>query len=767
MNRSPASPLAPFSFTSSAPLLLILARMPVVPFSQKAAHALLLAVFLSALLLPRSGAQMPVSPAAPAAQNDLVEIQLPNNPVTEVIAFYEMLTGRRLIRDANLAGPNLSIMVTGRIPRTDAISLIESALILNGYSLVPVDETTTTVLGPGRSPLGQSIPLYADPSLLPTGEVLVSYFMLLNYISPQDALAVFGGYVSPRPHGTIVAVPNSNALVVTDTSTLVRRLIALQRFIDVPGARTLTEFISLSRADAETVAETVNQLLEEERQADSGSANITAMTAGTQPALEGVEQVPGGMPQITTGEASSIQKLTALIKVIPDKRTNRILVVAPENRMAYIRGVIMDLDASVTLEQTLERPLRFVSAGDILPILQSTLAEGNEDAAAANPVGGTGTTGGATTGGFTGGTGGGTGTGSGAGGAADLLSDPREDTSPLAVSVGKARIIADRSSNSIIVIGPPDMREKAAQVIDLMDQRPKQIYLATVIGQLTLRDEWEVGFDYLVTFQQLSPDLGGAGLLRNRTGTDLLPDPSSLIANNVFPALSGLTLYGTIAESVDVFARMLARDTNFKIISRPVVYTANNKRAVISSGQEVPVPTSTTTSAISGDSTALTSNIGFKDVVLKLEVIPLINSEDEVTLTIAQQNNAILEFVEISQNRVPVIGTQRLTTTITVRDRSTIVLGGLITEEDTTTRSGVPVLKDVPGLNYLFGSTSKNKIRRELIILIQPFIINDHEDLAAAQQSMRQASRLDDDIQEMGEPEVRRAEPIFPVRPIN
>jgi type II secretory pathway component GspD/PulD (secretin) len=256
-------------------------------------------------------------------------------------------------------------------------------------------------------------------------------------------------------------------------------------------------------------------------------------------------------------------------------------------------------------------------------------------------------------------------------------------------------------------------------------------------------------------------------LLRNRTGTDLLPDPSSLIANNVFPALSGLTLYGTIAESVDVFARMLARDTNFKIISRPVVYTANNKRAVISSGQEVPVPTSTTTSAISGDSTALTSNIGFKDVVLKLEVIPLINSEDEVTLTIAQQNNAILEFVEISQNRVPVIGTQRLTTTITVRDRSTIVLGGLITEEDTTTRSGVPVLKDVPGLNYLFGSTSKNKIRRELIILIQPFIINDHEDLAAAQQSMRQASRLDDDIQEMGEPEVRRAEPIFPVRPIN
>jgi general secretion pathway protein D len=706
-------------------------------------------------------------PPNAVGEQDLVDIQLPNNPVTEVIGFYEMLTGRRLIRDANLAGPNLSIMVTGRIPRNEAISLIESALILNGYSLVPVDDTTTTVLGPGRSPLGQSIPLYADPFLLPSGEVLVSYFMLLNYISPPDALAVFGAYVSPRPHGTIVAVPNSNALVITDTTTLVRRLVALQRFIDVPGARTLTEFIPLSRANAETVAEIVNKLLEEERQGDSGAGAVPALEGGTgQVMVEGVEQPAGGIPQISSSEAASIQKLTALIKVIPDTRTNRILVVAPENRMSYLQRIIMDLDASVDLEQILERPLRFVSAGEILPILQSTLAEGNDEAATATPVGGSTTPGGgATTGGFTGG--GGTGTGGTGGGAADLLSDPREDTSPLAVSVGKTRIIADRSTNSIIVIGPPDVRAKAAQVIDLMDQRPKQIYLATVIGQLTLRDEWEVGFDYLVRFQQLSPDFGGAGLLRNRTGTDILPDPSALIANNVFPALSGLTLYGTIAESVDIFARLLARDTNFKIISRPVVYTANNKRAVISSGQEVPVPTSTTTSAIAGDSTALTSNIGFKDVVLKLEVIPLINSDDEVTLTIAQQNNAILEFVEISQNRVPVIGTQRLTTTITVKDRSTIVLGGLITEEDTITRSGVPVIKDIPGLNYLFGSTSKNKIRRELIILIQPFIIKDHGDLAEAQQSMREASRLDDEIQEMGSPEVRRAEPIFPVRPIN
>lgn len=735
------------------------------------AHFLLATVLVAlAILFPPSEArsQTPAPPLRPATEpSDTVDLLFSNSTINEVVEFYEALTNKRLIRDANLTGPNLTIVVNGPVQKKDAISLIESALLLNGYSLVPVDDRTLTILGQGRSPLGQGIPLYADPFLLPQTEELASYFMLLNYISPQDALAVFSSYVAFRPQqSSIVAVPNSNAIVITDTTTLIRRLVALQRFIDVPGARILTEFIPLLRADAEKVAEVINKLLEEERQGTTQGAGGGAAAAA---AGEVIEQPgnPDGTPRLTVNEINTIQSLTPLIKVVPDPRTNRILVVAPENRMAYLQRLIRDLDSAVSLEQTLERPLRFVSAGEILPVLQSTLSEGDqEDAQQTNPAGGQQGQGGQGNFNAQGGGGGGSTTGSGGSGAADLLTDPNIDTSPLAVSVGKSRIIADRSTNKIIVIGPPEVREKAAQILDMLDVRPKQIYLATVIGQLTLRDTLEIGFDYLIKFQQLSPDLGGGALLRNRTGTDLLPDPSALIANNVFPALGGLTIYGTIADSVDVFARALASDSNFEIISRPVVYTANNKRAVISSGQERPVPTSTVTSAISGDSTALTSNISFKDVVLKLEVIPLINSENEVTLTIAQQNNQIIDSVRISDNDVPVISTQRLNTTITVKDRSTIVLGGLITEEDANNESGVPLLRDIPVLSYLVGNKRKEKVRSELIILIQPFIIHDEADLAQAQQAMKDASVLDDQLSELQSPEVRRAEAIFPGRPI-
>jgi general secretion pathway protein D len=117
-----------------------------------------------------------------------------------------------------------------------------------------------------------------------------------------------------------------------------------------------------------------------------------------------------------------------------------------------------------------------------------------------------------------------------------------------------------------------------------------------------------------------------------------------------FPALSGLTIYGAIGDAVSVFVRALDARSNFKILARPAVYTANNKRAVISSGQRVPVPQSTLSNLTTGttggivnnsSSTAVAATIGYEDVELRLEVIPLINSKNEVTLKIAQINDTL------------------------------------------------------------------------------------------------------------------------------
>src|SRR5690606_2388055 len=127
---------------------------------------------------------------------------------------------------------------------------------------------------------------------------------------------------------------------------------------------------------------------------------------------------------------------------------------------------------------------------------------------------------------------------------------------------------------------------------------------------------------------------------------------------------------GSVSKNLDILARALESTNRSKILSRPTVYAANNKRAVITSGQQIPVPTNVRQSLDSSTSRFQT-NIDYRDVVLKLEVVPLINSEREVTLKIAQVNDTVVGEQIVSENAVPIIATERLNTTVTIPNGNT------------------------------------------------------------------------------------------------
>jgi type II secretory pathway component GspD/PulD (secretin) len=220
------------------------------------------------------------------------------------------------------------------------------------------------------------------------------------------------------------------------------------------------------------------------------------------------------------------------------------------------------------------------------------------------------------------------------------------------------------------------------------------------------------------------------------------------LSNGVFPALSGLTIYGTIGDAVSYFVRAIDQRSNFKILARPAVYTANNKRAVISSGQRVPVPQSTLSNLTTGttggiitnnSSTAVAATVGYEDVELRLEVIPLINSNNEVTLKVAQINDTLGANVNISGNQVPIVNSQRITTTVTIPSGATVVLGGLIQDKVTKDNNGIPYLMDVPYLGNLFKFTTNSKERDELLVFIQPTVVND--DIQTLRASLREERR--------------------------
>jgi type II secretion system protein D len=718
-----------------------------------------------------------LAPPAPPRPPESVSITFPRNSVLDVISFYETLTGKRIIRDSNLAGQELSIMVAKPVSREDAIAIIESSLLMNNYSIVPVDDQTIKILGPSRAPRTEGLPLLSEIQSLPAdGDKVLSFYKPLSFISPEEAIAVVQGVVQINAYGSVVPVPNTNAIILTDKTPVIRKALGILDLIDVEPARVVTEFVQLQRANAERVVEILDEMFGKEDAAKSKAST-------TQPQTPANPQSPEA-PQ-AAGSASGARYENRLIsgkaKFLADKRTNRILVVTRVENYRYVRDVISQLDSAGNFEQPFTRILNYVPVNDIFPVLTDMLSDADSE-----KQGGTGQTGQSnsnnnplnpSSNNSNGGIGS---TGTDGLSKPDRLSNETQQGAPQSATIGEIRLIADNNSNSIIIFGPPESKARAKQILDILDQRPKQVYLAVVIGQLRLSKGVDYGVSYLIRnkgFQPLNNLLGNSdasGVAATALSPNLLPggvfpnaasivNPSSLTTNGL-SSLAGLTVYGTIADSVDVFARFLENTDRFRTLSRPVIYTTNNRKATILSGQKVPVPTQSLTTAtgggISGNGSAITSNIQYQDVVLKLEVIPLINSDREVNLIIAQTNDNVIGTDTISGNKVPIIATQEITTSVRVPNGATIVLGGLISEDKERGVEGMPYISDIPVVGSLLGGRTQSKVKKnELIVMIQPFVVDSNHEMMKASAYEGDRSPLGRDGQAMTAPLAEQKNP--------
>jgi len=648
-----------------------------------------------------------------------------NQRVDDILNTYERLSGKLLIRDVQLANvPPMSINAEG-LSKAEALKMIEATLLLNGVAFVAVDDHTEKVImvaAQAKTPRSEGVKIYANATDLPQTDTVVSYYMPLSYITPTEALQIFSGQAPIHgSYGAYTPAPSAQAIIITESTSVIRELIALKELIDVPPASVVSVFIQLNRADAEKVADLITKML-------TPSPNAAAAAQGVP-----IGGVPAGVGN-TAPLSNEHNLISGTAQVIPDTRSNRLLIITRPVNIPFFKQVASELDQPDIYMVPQRRPLKYVLAQDILPALEASLAQGKEEEKQIEK--GQGNTNGTNT--NTQGSGAASSGGASSSGAGTVsaitpqLQAPAENYVPTVVTIGKTRLLADNRSNSIIVFGSPDVTSRVFGMIDELDRKPLQVYLATVIGELTVTEGEEFGIDWLQKYAG-SPTNGIASSnLTTGKGTSSsasLPEPGNLLASTIFPLASGLTLYGQIGGTINAYVRALETTDRFKVISRPSVYTTNNKLAVIASGSQVPVP-SNITSGFNGTSgtdvnngLTTTANIAYQNVLLQLDIIPLINANREVTLKIRQTDNTLGANNVISGNNVPTINTQEINTEITVHDKSTVVIGGLITDTNKHDTTGVPLLSDIPVLGYLFKDTTKSKERDELIIMIQPSVV--------------------------------------------
>jgi general secretion pathway protein D len=657
-----------------------------------------------------------------------VRLQFPNSDVVDVLHLYEQLTGKKLVMD-NFVQGKVNIFITKDVSREEAIEIIEMSMGLNGISLVPVGRDLVNVVGAGQNPRKAPVPIISDLADIPTGDTVVSFLFHLQYADSQELQQVLMAYFQGSS-GTIniLALPKASALLVTQNADIIRQLASVISQVDVAPAEVVSEFIKLDRADANKVCDMLKDIFEK------------GTESPTQPGVRKVN-VPGAVPQPQQAEGAGLNVLSeeaiivGKIKLTPDVRTNRIHVVTRPINMPFIRELIHEFDANVEFAKPVTRYLRYVSAGDVLPVLVQALTEPGTEGAGATPGGGLpgaspqpqqqqrGANPSSSSTGLSSST-------SSSGSALNIseeLSTQPVNTTPQAVTIGNAKLIADQRANSIIVLGNREVVVKVEKILDEMDVQAPQVALSTVIGQLTLSNNEEFGVDYFGKYNDrvVSTSRNNGVFGDNDTGitTTNINDPSKLI--NFSKILqntgTGTNLYLAAGDSFAAIVHLLETTGKFKIISRPTVFTSNNKKAIIASGQEVPVPTSTLTNATTTTTTAsIQSSIEYKKVALQLEVVPLINSQKEVSLDILQKIDALGDNRTISGNEVPTIQTRYIRTNVSAQNKSTIVLGGLIEENKQRNSNGIPYLSRIPYIGAAFRSTKDTRTRQELIVLMRP-----------------------------------------------
>ena len=699
-------------------------------------------------------------------------IQFPNNPVSDFLLVYEKLKGVTLIKDASLlaGGANLSLTLNQPVSKAEAIRLLESTLLLNGYAFIAVDKNSVKVINTagGKNPRSEGVFLFTNESELPDGEVVASYVLPLTHLAASDAVEIFNQFIVLHPYGSMVAVPVANQVVITENSTLIRRLIDVKNLIDIPAPEKKSEFITLSQANADRVVELITTILEKREEGASGGGGKAATGQPAQPTVPGLAAGAGSTGVTISGGKSGF---AGDIQLIADTRTNRILVIASPFDFAAIKALIQQFDIAVELTDPYEHALNYVAATDMLQILGDMLKEEGDEGGDGAKSGSQST--GKVSGGIGAGggvTGGAAGSSSSSGKKADVLTEPGEEQAAESLIVGKTKLIADNRANSILVIGQPEAKDKVKAILTKLDKKPMQVYLATVIGQLTVSNDDEFAVNILQKYigsnrTGSASVMGGNRVIDPGTivyGTTTNGNPTEQfqagktpltpklagqigqIAQMATGVLPGMQIATFILGSIDLYINALTATTRFRIASRPAVFTANNKKATIYNGKKIAVPTSTVTTLGGGGSATATSgsqqsNIQYQDVVLKIEVVPLINSAKEISLKIVQTNDTLSTSSQAVGGgvNVPDINTQELNTTVIVPDRATILLGGLVTQQDTKNVAGVPFLSTIPLMGNLFKSTSDVTNRQELVVMIQPSVIQSNLELGEASKTER------------------------------
>ena len=295
--------------------------------------------------------------------------------------------------------------------------------------------------------------------------------------------------------------------------------------------------------------------------------------------------------------------------------------------------------------------------------------------------------------------------------------------------LGTTKIIADVRSNSLLIFATRQDLAMIKDIVEKLDVVLAQVLIETLIMDVTIGDDWNLGVSAVQKPKDFSKDFAGAGGMNANKFFDFAGSSSTNALGELVG--SGIKYFGKINEDILISVEAAASEGRLKVVQRPRIQTSHATPAALFIGSTVPYVTSTYYGGGYGGGPS--SSYQQLEVGIRLNVTPFINQEGLVVMqieeTIAELDGSTpIEGV----GNVPNTKNSTLSAEIAVRDGESVILGGIVRNSDNMNKSGVPYLKDIPLLGYLFRTTTSAKKRQESIVLMRPTVLRTPE-LAARQ----------------------------------
>ncbi|MEW6720184.1 MAG: type II secretion system secretin GspD [Thermodesulfobacteriota bacterium] len=624
---------------------------------------------------PAPGAKPPGKPKSGRApvyiSLDFTDVELP-----VLIKFMSEQTRKNFIFDERVQG-KVTIISPRKMTEEEAYNVFLSVLQVKGFTTVDFGNTIKIV--PAREARQDTI---ATDGKGKPGAEFITRLIPLQHVETTEVVQLLTPLLSKD--GMISPIASSNTVMLIDTRSNIDRLMGILRLVDVESQGEMKLF-QLNYASAQDLAKTLELLFQ-----TSAAPGAPATPAAARGAARRLSPAQG-----------------AVVKFIPEARTNHLIVLAPPDVLNDVADLIARLDVAGP------------AAGGKINVYYLENADAEEVAKVLSSL-----------------------SGSQPGQVATQVRPPATAAQPAARALiaaeleGGVKVTADKATNSLVIVASPNDYETLVQVIRKLDIRRRQVFVEAAIMEITLDKGLDVGVEFRGAFQTSKKDDGAvltgtnfdfAGNINSllgslATGNPLVFSGTGLLAGGIGGNVK--LPDGTEVPAVAAILRAAQTNDNVKILSSPHLLTQNNKEAEIIVGSNVPFITSQ-----SRDSTNLANVINTverKDVGVTLRITPHIHESEFVSLDIYQESSALQATSLLDTSSVGPTTTKRSAkTTVLVKSGDTVVIGGIVQETDIKNESKVPLLGDIPLLGYLFRFKSTSKNRTNLVILLTPHIITE------------------------------------------